>query len=57
MFFSVLQSLEVTYGMLYMFNKFVLFTKYSSHLEDLILQSVHKILQILLCTGVEEFTK
>jgi hypothetical protein len=42
--FSVIQSLEVTYRMLYMFNKFLIFTEYSSVLEDLVLQSVHGIL-------------
>jgi hypothetical protein len=44
MSFRVMQSLEVTYRMLYMFNKFRLFTVYSFVLKNLGLQCVHRIL-------------
>jgi hypothetical protein len=45
MLFSVMHSLEETYRMLYMFNMLLLFAVYSSVLENLVLQRVHRILQ------------
>lgn len=42
MLFSVRQSLEVTYRMSYIFNKFLLFTEYSLVLQNLVLRCVNR---------------